>query len=71
MDSSYTLYKSCKGKHFLYCRFLKDLMVENYVTNPWVEVELTLENRLIRGGCLRAYKHMIKFTLNQCGTLGS
>ena len=48
MDSSYTLYKSCKGKHFLYRRFLKDLMVENYVTNPWVEVELTLENRLIR-----------------------
>ena len=39
------------------------------VANPWVE--LTLENRLARGGCPRTYKHMIKLTFNQCGTLGS
>ena len=37
--------------------------------NQWVE--LTLENRLVRGGCLRAYKHMVKLTLNPCRTLGS
>ena len=41
--------------------------------NPWVE--LTLENWLIKeggggGGGPRTYKHMVKFTLNQCGTLG-
>ena len=39
------------------------------VTNPWVE--LTLENRLTRGGCSRAYKHMVKLILNPYGTLGS
>ena len=32
--------------------------------------ELTLENWLVRNGCLRAYKHMVKFTLNPYGTLG-
>ena len=37
------------------------------VTNPWVE--LTLENRLGRRGCLRAYKHMVKLILNPCRTL--
>ena len=36
--------------------------------NPWVE--LTLENWLTRGGCPRAYKHIVKLTLNQCETLG-
>ena len=30
-----------------------------------------LKNQLARGGCLRAYKHMVKLILNQCGTLGS
>ena len=39
------------------------------VKNPWVE--LTLENRLARGGCPRAYKCMVKLTLNPCGTLRS
>jgi len=39
------------------------------VTNPWVE--LTLENRLARGSCLRSYKHIIKLILNLCGTLRS
>ena len=39
------------------------------VTNLWVE--LNLENRLARGRRLRAYKHMVKLTLNQYGTLGS
>ena len=39
------------------------------VRNQWVE--LTLENRLARGGCLRAYKYMVKLALNPCGTLGS
>ena len=40
-----------------------------YVTNTWVE--LTIENRLVRGGCPKAYKHMVKLILNPCGTLGS
>ena len=39
------------------------------VINPWVE--LALENRLARGGCPRAYKHMVKLILNPFGTLGS
>ena len=38
------------------------------MTNP--QVELTPENRLTRGGCLGANKHMFKLILNQCGTLG-
>ena len=38
------------------------------VTNPWVV--LILENRLAREWCSRAYKHIVKLTLNQCGTLG-
>ena len=38
------------------------------VKNPWVE--LTLENWLAKGECLRAYKHMVKLTFNLCGTLG-
>jgi len=38
------------------------------VTNPWVEP--TLKNWLARGGCLGAYKYMVKLTLNLCGTLG-
>ena len=38
------------------------------VTNSWVE--LILENRLIRKGYLRVYKHMVKLTLNPCGALG-
>ena len=33
------------------------------------EVEFTSENRLTRGECLRAYKHMFKPIFNQCGTL--
>ena len=37
-------------------------------TNPWVE--LTLENWLAREGCPRAYKNMVKLTLNQSGTIG-
>ena len=45
------------------------LILPNVVTNSWVK--LTLENQLARGGCTRAYKHMIKFILNPCGTLGS
>ena len=40
-----------------------------FVRNPWAE--LILENWLARRGCLRAYKHMVKVTLNQCGTLES
>ena len=32
---------------------------------PWVE--LTFENRLAWGGCLRTYTHVFKFTLKQCG----
>ena len=39
------------------------------VTNSWVE--LTIENRLVRVGCPRAYKHMVRLILNPCGTLGS
>jgi len=39
------------------------------VTNSWVE--LTLENWLARGGCPKAYKHMVKLILNPCGTLES
>ena len=39
------------------------------VTNSWVE--LTLENWLVRRGCPRAYKHMVKLILNPWGTLGS
>ena len=35
------------------------------------KVELTLEYWLTREWCPRAYKHMVKLTLNQCGTLGS
>ena len=50
---------------------IKDIITLNYVhvRNPWVE--LTLENQLVRGGCLRTYKHMVKLILNSCGTLGS
>ena len=44
-------------------------IVSMSVANSWVE--LNLENRLARGRCLRAYKHMVKLTLNQYGTLGS
>lgn len=39
------------------------------VRNPWVE--LTLENRLARGGYTRVYKYIIKLRLNSFGTLGS
>ena len=39
------------------------------VRNPWVE--LTLEKELARGGCLRTYKHMVKFIFNPSGILGS
>ena len=38
------------------------------VTSPGIE--LTLENRLARGGCPRAYKHMVKLILNLCEILG-
>ena len=43
--------------------------VKPCVRNPWIE--LTLENKLARRGCPRAYKHKIKLILNPCGTLGS
>ena len=33
------------------------------------QVELTFDNRLTRGECLGAYKHLFKPILNQCGTL--
>jgi hypothetical protein len=36
---------------------------------PWVE--LTIENRLTREECQRAYIHMVKIRLYQYGTLGS
>ena len=39
------------------------------VKNLWVE--LTLENWLARGGCPRAYKHMVKIIFNPRRTLGS
>jgi len=39
------------------------------VTNLWVK--LTLKNRLAKGECPRAYKHIIKLIFNPCGTLGS
>ena len=48
---------------------LVDIEVRGDVRNPWVE--LTLENRLVKGGYQRAYRHMVKLTLNQCETLGS
>ena len=38
------------------------------VTNSWVE--LIFENQLAKEGCPGAYKHVIKLTLNSCGTLG-
>ena len=41
---------------------LVDIEVRGDVRNPWVE--LTLENWLVMGGCLRAYRHMVKLTLN-------
>ena len=44
------------------------LVISN-VTN--LLVELILKNRLIREGCLRVYKHIIKFILNPRGILGS
>ena len=34
-------------------------------------VELTLKNWLARGKCQRVYKHMVKFILNPCESLGS
>ena len=37
------------------------------VTNSWVE--LTLEKGLRKRECPRTYKHMVKLTFNQCGTL--
>ena len=43
-------------------------MKSEIVTEQWVE--LTFENRL-EGGCLRAYKHMVKLTLNPCEIVGS
>ena len=43
--------------------------MSSIVRNSWVE--LTLENWLVRGGYLRAYKHMVKLILNSYGTLGS
>ena len=39
------------------------------VINSWVE--LTLKNRLARGGCPKTYKHMVKLILNPFRTLGS
>ena len=50
---------------------IKDIITLNYVhvRNPWVE--LILENQLVKGGCLRVYKHMVKLIHNSCGTLGS
>ena len=39
------------------------------VRNSWLE--LILENQLARGGCLRAYKHIVELILNPYGTLGS
>ena len=39
------------------------------VTNLWVK--LTLENRLARRGCLRAYKHIVKLIFNPYETLAS
>ena len=44
-------------------------LLQAFVTNSWVE--LILENWHTRRGCPRAYKHMINFILNPCGTLGS
>ena len=43
-------------------------MKREIITKPWVK--LTFEKRL-KGGRLRAYKHMVKLTLNPCETLGS
>ena len=43
-------------------------MNDEFVTKPCVE--LTLEDRLARGGCPRAYKHMVRLILNLYGTLG-
>ena len=34
-------------------------------------LELILKNQLAKGGCLRVYKHMVKFILNSCKILGS
>ena len=39
------------------------------VRNSWLE--LILKNRLAKGGCLRAYKYMVKLILNSCKILGS
>ena len=39
------------------------------VRNSWVE--LTLENKLTREGCLGAYIHIFKLALKQCGIVGS
>ena len=39
------------------------------IANPWVK--LILENQFVRRGCPKAYKHMIQFILNPCGTLES
>ena len=44
-------------------------MNDEFVTKPCVE--LTLEDRLARGKCPRAYKHMVRLILNPYGTLGS
>ena len=54
-----------KETYIIYYLFKK----QSDVTNSWVK--LTLENRLVMGGCPRTYKHMIKLTLNQCETLES
>jgi len=32
-------------------------------------VELTFENRLVRGRCSRAYIHIVKIVHNRCGAL--
>ena len=47
-----------------------NLELLNSIRNSWVKLS-TLENRLAREGYPRAYIHIFKFILKQCGTLGS
>lgn len=50
--------------------FQTQCVTSNYnVRNLWVEV--TLENRIAMGECTRAYKYIVKLTLDPYGTLES
>ena len=64
-------FKNAKNVKLVNCMgiFPLSLFEERFVTN--LCIELTLENWLVRRGCPKAYKHMVKLILNSCVTLGT